>query len=225
MTPARAAADVRSDFDAIARLSPHAPRPDALTRWLLGHLPDGCGEVLEIGCGTGEATRFAASRASRIVALDLSPEMVRIARERSRGIGNIEYHVANALEWDYPRARFDAVISIATLHHLPLAPILTAIQRTLRSGGVLLVLDLLDRSHPRYLPLNALALLPLALSRLRSPGPASAALRRAYREHGAQDVYLRPDEARALFAHHLPGARVRHHLRWRYSAIWRKPQD
>jgi SAM-dependent methyltransferase len=218
----RAPADVRADFDAIARLSP-ASGPDALTRRLLGHLPAPCGKVLEIGCGTGEATRYMAGRAARVVALDLSPEMVCVARERSAGIENIEYHVADAVEWDYPEARFDAVVSIATLHHLPLERMIAAIERTLRPGGVLLILDLLDRSHPRYLPLNALALLLPGWDRLRRKGPRWAALRRAYHEHGAHDVYLRPSEARALFARHLPGAELRHHLYWRYSVVWRKP--
>lgn len=219
MPPERAAADVRADFDSIARLSPAPPRPDALTRWLLGHLPERCGEVLEIGCGTGEATRFAAAHADRVVALDFSPEMVRIARERSTAHPNIVYHVADATTWDYPEARFDAVISIATLHHLPFEPMIGAVKRALRPGGVLLILDLLDRRDLRYLPLNALALLPSLLR------PQSSALRRAYREHGAHDVYLRPREARELYARHLPDARVRHHLRWRYSVVWRKPAE
>ena len=223
MAPKRAPADIRADFDTIARLSPAGSRLDALTRRLLRHLPARCGEVLEIGCGTGETTRFVADRASHVAALDLSPEMVRIARERSSGISNVEYHVADAVAWDYPEARFDAVVSIATLHHLPCEPTLAAMARTLRPGGVLLILDLLDRSHPRYLPLNALALLPLAWSRLRGLDAQSTALRRAYQDHGAHDVYLRPREARDLFARHLPGARVRHHLRWRYSVVWRNP--
>lgn len=224
MSAERAPADVRADFDVIARLSPTTSPPDRLTRWLLAHLPERCGEVLEIGCGTGEATRFAAARADRVVALDLSPEMVRIACERSSARPNIDYRVADVTAWDYPESRFDAVISIATLHHLPFEQTIDAIKRTLRPGGVLLILDLLDRSPPRYLPLNALALLPLGWSRLRSIGARSSALRRAYHEHGAHDVYLRPREARDFFARHLPGARVRHHVRWRYSVVWRKPE-
>lgn len=221
MPSARPAADVRADFDRIARLSPPSAATDALTRWLLGHLPARCEDVLEVGCGTGEATRVAAARAARVVALDLSPEMVRMARSRSAGLPNVAYHVADATTWDYPEAGFDAVISIATLHHLPLETTIAAWARTLRPGGVLLILDLLDRSSPRYLPLNALALLSAGWLRLRGAG--STALRRAYREHGRHDVYLRPREARARFARLLPGARVTHHLRWRYSVVWRKP--
>jgi len=224
MSSARDPSAVRAEFDGIAQLSPSAA-PDAHAARLLGHLPERCGEVLEIGCGTGEATRFAAARASSVLALDLSPRMVEVARERSRGIANIEYRVADVTAWEYPEARFDAVISIATLHHLPLEVTIASFKRTLRPGGVLLLLDLLDRGHPAYLPLNALAALPAAWNRLRSLGSQAAALRRAYQEHGAHDVYLRPREARALYARLLPGARFTHHLRWRYSLVWRKPAE
>jgi SAM-dependent methyltransferase len=214
---------VRADFDAIARLEPAPSAPNPLIAKLLRHLPERCDEVLEVGCGTGEATRMIAGRARRVVACDLSPEMIRVARERSTGFANIDYQVADATRYDYPEARFDAVVSIATLHHLPFEPTLDAFARTLRPGGVLLILDLLDRGHPAYLPLNLLAALSAATAPLRGEMRQTAELRRAYLEHGAHEKYLRPRDARDLFRRLLPGARVRHHLRWRYSAVWTKP--
>ena len=213
---------VRAEFDEIARLSPAAGRPDPLVAALLRHLPDPCGEVLEIGCGTGQATRMLAARARRVVAWDLSPRMIEVARARSAGVENIEYHAGDALRYDYPAARFDAVVSIATLHHLPLEPMVAEFRRTLRPGGVLLLLDLVDRGHPAYLPLNLAAGLSAVLSRLGEQGHSSE-LRRAYRQHGAHDRYLRPREAREVFGRLLPGSRFRHHLRWRYSVVWTKP--
>lgn len=224
MDPTRNPGDLRAEFDTIARLSPSSAAPDALTRALLRHLPERCGDVLEVGCGTGDATRMLAARAARVVALDLSPGMVEAARSRSSALRNIEYHVADATAWDYPAGAFDAVVSIATLHHLPLEPAIAAFRRTLRPGGMLLILDLLDRSDSAYLPLNALALLSRGMDRIRGVERQSAGLRRAYEEHGAHDRYLRPREARARFARLLPGARVTHHLRWRYSVVWRAPE-
>jgi hypothetical protein len=95
--------------------------------------------------------------------------------------------------------------------------------RTQRPGGMLLTVDLLDRSDPAYLPLNALALLSRGMDRIRGVKRQSADLRRAYGGHGARDRYLRPRKARDRFARLLPGARVTHYLRWRYSVAWRKP--
>jgi SAM-dependent methyltransferase len=211
--------EVQADFDVIARAEEAlGAREGPYVRWLAGHLPARIGEALEIGCGTGELTRLLAARASHVLALDLSPEMVRVARERSAGFANIDYRVADVTEWEYPRARFDCVASAATLHHLPLEPTVTAMRGALRPGGWLLVLDILTRPGPRHLPRNAAAAL---VSRLGRHG-GSRQLRAAYRDHGQGETYLRPDEL-SRFEPLLPGARVREHLLWRYSVVWRKP--
>ena len=72
---------IREDFDRIALL------PEV--RWghnshyhdfLLKHIPLHCGNALEIGCGTGKFARLLAERSDHVLALDLSPNMIRIAR-------------------------------------------------------------------------------------------------------------------------------------------------
>src|SRR6476659_2704074 len=49
--------------------------------------------VLDIGCGTGLAARELARSAKRVVAFDLSPRMIELARRRAsaEGIDNIDY--------------------------------------------------------------------------------------------------------------------------------------
>jgi len=47
-----------------------------------------------------------------VLAIDLSPEMVDVARRRSRDLSNIEYVVADATAVDLPRASFDCVASL-----------------------------------------------------------------------------------------------------------------
>src|SRR5215210_3853049 len=116
--------DVRRDFDRIARAIEAARLPDALRpfeRALLRRLPARCGRVLEVGCGHGALTRHLAARAESVLALDLSPEMVRVARARSAAWPNVEYRVADVAAAALPGAAFDVVLSAATLHHLPLA--------------------------------------------------------------------------------------------------------
>jgi SAM-dependent methyltransferase len=100
------------------------------------------GEVLEVGCGTGEFTRLLAERCERVVAVDLSPRMIETARARSKDHPNVEYPVADAASWEFPSERFDCAASIATLHHLPLGPMLAKMRDALKPGGPLLLLDL-----------------------------------------------------------------------------------
>ncbi|HEX8244511.1 MAG TPA: class I SAM-dependent methyltransferase [Longimicrobium sp.] len=213
-------ADVQGDFDRVARAEEAlGQRESPYVRWLAAHLPARIGEALEIGGGTGELTRLLAARASHVLALDLSPEMIRVARERSAGFSNAEFLVADVTAWELPRGRFDCVASVGTLHHLPLEPTVGAMRDALRPGGWLLVLDVLAGPGLRHLPRNVLA----ALAGRVGPHRTSRELRAAYREHGRGETYLRPDEVAARFLPLLPGARIRDHLLWRYSVVWRKP--
>ncbi len=179
---------------------------------------------MDIGCGTGAFSRLLARQAERVMGLDLSPEMIRVARERSVGFSNIEYQVADATAWEYPAGRFDCVASIATMHHLPLKETLAKVRETLAPGGALVVIDLLKSSSlADYLlagvamPVNV-ALRLLKTGRLRQ----SAAARAAWALHRPHDSYLTLDEVREICASELPGARVRRHLLWRYSVVWEK---
>jgi SAM-dependent methyltransferase len=218
--------DVRRDFDRIAQAIEAARLPDALRpfeRALLDRLPARCGRVLEVGCGHGALTRQVAARAGSVLALDLSPEMVRVARARSAAWPNVEYRVADVAEADLPDAAFDVVLSAATLHHLPLEPTVLRLADAVRPGGLLVIQDLVTRPGLRFIPVNALAFgVQLLAGRGRwslRPAPLAA----LYAEHGEGERYLRPDEAERLYRVLLPGARVAHHLEWRYTMVWERP--
>src|SRR6478672_10058923 len=74
----------QSDFDRIALISPDgALQNDHYQSFLLKQLPAHCNEVLEIGCGAGAFARALAARSNHVLGIDLSPEMIRLARERS----------------------------------------------------------------------------------------------------------------------------------------------
>ena len=215
---------VRADFDTIALALGREPRRDVLSPCesrLVGMLPERCDAVLEVGCGDGRVTRRLAQRARSVLALDLSPEMIRLARTRSSGVTNVEYQVADLLATSLPPVAFDAVIAFTVLHHLPVTETLSVLTRALRPGGMLLVQDLVDRSARRYLPLNAAAvLLQLARSARGIGKGQSWNVTRLYRRHGRGERYLTPREVEQVYGFALPDARVMHHAEWRYSVIW-----
>jgi SAM-dependent methyltransferase len=216
---------IRADFDRIALSS--TDRWDhnvQYHRYLLKHLPANCAAGLEIGCGTGAFTRLLAGRCRRVLALDLSPQMIRLARERSTAYPTIDFQVGDALRWDFGSERFDCAATIATLHHLPLQEMLLRLREALRPGGVLLVLDLY-RGEGWGDTLRSVAALPMSAGikmlynrRIR---PSQEA-RVAWDQHGQHDVYPSVTEVRQLCASLLPGAQVRKHLFWRYSIVWQK---
>jgi ubiquinone/menaquinone biosynthesis C-methylase UbiE len=217
---------VQADFDRLAALD--GGRWDSNRHYhpfLLRSLPESRQSALEIGCGTGDFARSLARHFERVIAVDLSPEMVRRASELSRGIENVDFRQSDVSAWDMPSAAFDCIVSIATLHHLSMEETLQKLAAALRPGGVLLVLDLYQ---PRTLvdwiwsasayQWNRL-LRTWHLRRLREP----AHVRQAWAEHARHDVYPTLAEVHSLAERLLPDAIVRRHLFWRYSLIWRKP--
>ncbi len=47
--------------------------------------------------------------------------------------------------------------------------------------------------------------------------------RDAWAAHEKHDIYPTMNEVHALCAEILPGAKIRKHLLWRYSVVWKKP--
>lgn len=217
---------IRADFDHLADYDTDAWSHNGHYHgFLLRQLPVPCAAALEIGCGTGGLARQLTAQADHVLALDLSPNMIRIAQARSAGHANIDYRVTDVLSWDWPAEHFAGIVSVATLHHLPLAEILPRLRAALRPGGVLAVLDLFSSAGPRDRLPDALALPVSAVLSLLKNGRLreSPEARAAWDAHGRHDAYLTLAEIRQACAGILPGARVRRHLLWRYFLVWRKP--
>lgn len=218
---------IQADFDRIAVLSGDDWGHNShYHSFLLKQLPAHCAAALEIGCGTGAFSRLLAERSEWVLALDLSPQMTRVTRERSKEHSNITFQVADAMVWDFPHEQFDCVASIATLHHLPLEETLVKMRDALRANGTLIVLDLFQGAGLADVLTDLLAvpvsagLNLLKNGRLRAPRQVRA----AWAEHGRNDVYLPLSQIRQICAVALPGARVKKHLLWRYSIVWKKDE-
>jgi SAM-dependent methyltransferase len=91
--------------------------------------------VLELGCGTGYFTRELARSGADIVAVDVSPELLEIARADC--CTNVCYEIQNACAMSYPDAVFDSVVGSSVLHHLEPKEALREIYRVLKVGGTI----------------------------------------------------------------------------------------
>jgi 2-polyprenyl-3-methyl-5-hydroxy-6-metoxy-1,4-benzoquinol methylase len=94
----------------------------------------GSSRVLEIGCGTGLYTEMFAGSGAEILALDLSPELLTVARNRN--IPRVRF-LETSFEDSAVEGPFDAVIGSAVLHHLDLRRALKRIHSLLKPGGVM----------------------------------------------------------------------------------------
>jgi SAM-dependent methyltransferase len=128
----------------------HAQRFDRAVAAYHGAFMAACGiargeRVLDIGCGTGQATRdaAAAARPGSALGVDLCRRMVELARQlaASGDIGNASFEQADAQIYPFPARSFDVAISrTGTMFFGDPATAFTNIGRALRPGGRLVML-------------------------------------------------------------------------------------
>src|SRR5262249_17674965 len=98
--------------------------------------------ALEIGCGPGRLMRPLSRHFGEIHGIDVSDEMIRLARERLRGVPNAHPHHGSGSDLGiFPDDEFDFVYSYAVFQHIPSREVvfnyLAEAQRVLRIGGIL----------------------------------------------------------------------------------------
>ena len=86
----------------------------SLANWLAARHPR---RVAELACGTGLFTRLLAPQVERLTAVDASPEVIEINRDRVAA-ANVDYQRADLFEWR-PTDRYDAVFFSFWLSHVP----------------------------------------------------------------------------------------------------------
>ncbi|MFH1240385.1 MAG: methyltransferase domain-containing protein [Candidatus Diapherotrites archaeon] len=96
--------------------------------------------ILEIGCGVGKTTCYLAENIGcKIIAVDLSPEMIQRAKERAQKknlLDKIRFKESNAMQLPFPDNTFDAVISESvTAFPEDKQKAINEYYRVLKSGG------------------------------------------------------------------------------------------
>jgi SAM-dependent methyltransferase len=107
---------------------------------LFADLPAAPARVLEIGCGTGQATVPLARLGHEVVAVELSPDMAAVARRRLASFPNARVEVSAFEDWPLD-GRFDLVLSATAFHWLDPDVRMAKAADALRPGGRLAVVS------------------------------------------------------------------------------------
>ncbi|MCV0396260.1 MAG: class I SAM-dependent methyltransferase [Rhizobiaceae bacterium] len=100
---------------------------------------DGGKTAVEFGCGTGTTALKLAPFVKRIVATDISGEMIAIAREKAaaQGCANAEFAVATPDAAPWPDGTFDVALGFNLLHLVAAREAtLGGVHRVLKPGGL-----------------------------------------------------------------------------------------
>jgi ubiquinone/menaquinone biosynthesis C-methylase UbiE len=102
------------------------------------------GTILDLGSGTGYLAIEVARRSPnlQVYGIDLSKQMVKIARCHAQGIDNAQFVFGNASRLPFKDSAIDLVVSTATLHHLKTPRLVfDECHRVLKAGGEAWIYD------------------------------------------------------------------------------------
>jgi ArsR family transcriptional regulator len=100
--------------------------------------------VADLGCGTGQVVAELAPFVGRVIGVDNSAAMLKAAKRRVNGTGNVELRRGDLESLPLEDASCDAALLVLALTYVPdVAAVLREASRVLKPGGRLVVVDLL----------------------------------------------------------------------------------
>lgn len=187
--------------------------------YLIRQLPAQVHRALDIGCGLGIFAQRLSKVAEVVEAIEIDDATIKEASYRNART-NIRYFHADFLKADLAPHAYDAIVSIASLHHMDLEEALAKMKALLHSSGKLVILGLYqEKTMVEHLysivsvPLN---LLFIAWDRQSTTAAVMTAPIKASQ--------LSLKQIKAIAHVQIPGYVLRRHLFWRYSLVGQKPQ-
>lgn len=182
---------------------------------ILKAIPEGARRVLDVGCGDGIlSAQVARAGVAHVMGLDLDAGVLERARARHPE-AHIEWVHGDVFTTALETGQFDAVVSVAALHHMDAQSALMRFADLVAPEGVLAIVGL-AADNWWDLPYES-----VALGARKVLGVVHG-----YWEHSAPMAWPPPatySDMKRISSAILPGVRYGRHLLGRYSLIWRKP--
>lgn len=130
----------RSEIQRYLSPSHDTPYPLEYAYYLLGDVR--AKTVLDLGCGKGKNLAALAERGAKVIGIDVSPDLVRLAEKRTALAGiKADVVVGTAYEMELPDESVDVVFCILLIHHLDIPQVCSEMFRILKKGGYVVLLE------------------------------------------------------------------------------------
>lgn len=216
--------------------------------WIVANLPARRRGAVEVGCGQGALLARLAGEFRHVHGTDTSATMRADSLRRCAGLGNVTIDVAQLRDLDpgieahgteAPGTEpepIDLITMVAALHHLDVEETFAQAGRLLSPGGRLLIVGLALSATPRDYLWEGISVVTNPLIGMVKNAPPRREGERGGgpdvdppRSAGPRDPFpvtdptMTFDEIAEAARRHLPGARFRHRVGFRYTLEWTKP--
>ncbi len=184
----------------------------AYYRWIKRKTKN-CHSILDVGCGDGSLVSYLDDGDKHLVGIDSDDRCIQMAKSDKND--NTQFFCSDFITYT-PEEPYDAVIFVASIHHMDAEKAIQRAKAMLRCGGVLLIVGLAKPSSPMDFLIEGLRVLPSAIvSRIKRIAPCEKHQVPIFYGYG----YMK--DIRRLAKETLPCAKIRPALHYRYLLQWR----
>lgn len=174
-----------------------------------------CRNILDVGCGDGSLVRYLDDGRRMIIGIDADKECINYALNKSNS-NNVQF-ICNHFETYNFEKKFDAVIFVASIHHMDMTAAVHKAKFILKPAGVILIVGLARPSTLIDWAVEIFRVIPcIIMSKIRHM--------QSNEKTNMPVLYdfLTMDEIRTIADVLLPSARIRYGLYYRYLLWWKK---
>lgn len=186
----------------------------AYHKWILAQL-DECDRVLDVGCGDGLLVSRLAEICDTVIGVDTHQPSIEKARQRLKDTTNAEIVTGSFEDLNCEDTSFDAVIFVASIHHMDFELCVKKSKELLKPGGKLLIVGLTKPKSVLDWFWATVRLIPARVGDLfhEVTGDVGAPI---------TEPKTTMKEIRRIVKKELPTAQVRNALYYRYLLFWQK---
>ncbi len=172
-----------------------------------------CCTILDVGCGDGSLALFLDDGIKRIVGIDSDIHCIEKARS-AKNDGPVEFICCSFEDFTQDKT-FDAIVFVASLHHMDMTKALQKAKSLLSPSGKILIVGLASPSAIADWALEAARVIP------------SKVISSFHHMQTSEELGIKTDfdlprmkDVRSIVKRELPGARIRYALHYRYLLEW-----
>lgn len=170
--------------------------------------------ILDVGCGNGTLALFLRTETNYVLGIDPAASAVQKANEANR-YGNVDFVQADFEGFEAGGEKFDAIIFVASLHHMDMAAALEKAKHLLEKGGILIIVGLAKPSSVIDWAVEAARVIPSRIVSAIKKNVSSEEL-------NIEVSYDLPamNEVRRVCGDCLRGHKIKYGLHYRYLLTW-----
>lgn len=184
----------------------------AYYKWIEKRVRD-CGTILDVGCGDGFLISHLDNGKRNLTGIDIDKDCITRARRLNKG-ANCTFLCGNFVEYNF-ESTFDAVIFVASIHHMDMQYALEKAKALLSPGGRIIIVGLAKPSSFLDYSLEVLRVIPSKVVSMYHHMKSSEDL-------GIPTSYNFPQMTtiRNIVSAMIPNAKIRNALHYRYLLEW-----